>query len=240
MMASFPLFEVASCDDSAQVSRTVNWFIGGSIRRLCRHANAPLGILLANPTSRSRRSVQRTGLWFCLDYRVLGHRGAIRSPFSPKIIWQCNNWYVLNLAKGQAIAVVMMGVLSESGGVPQKQKPLDVDFCRLVTHPKDFRDQRVRVGAHVETAVIEGGTSLQSPSCERYSVELFVPDQIRSHPQEYPGYNTLDDAIVSRGNIGTIGKSITATFTGTITSQHRRLKLTMDEVDDVEVKVKAP
>lgn len=149
---------------------------------------------------------------------------------------------IVDRVRSAPICLFLLLAACFAGSEPQEQKPTDIEFCRLVTHPKDFNGKQVRVMARVETTVIEGGTWLGSPLCEQRSVELIVPDQIRSHPEEYPGYKALADAILFRGNIGTVGKSITATFTGTFTARSRKPKLvlTIGEVHDLDVKLAAP
>jgi len=96
----------------------------------------------------------------------------------------------------------------------QEGKPTETGLCSLVAHPKQFNNKRVRVNARVESAVIEGGIWLEDASCEPHGVELSIPDHIRNHPEEHPDFKALDDAIRLQGNIGTVGKKITATFTG--------------------------
>jgi hypothetical protein len=90
--------------------------------------------------------------------------------------------------------------------------------------------------------VIEGGTWLEDASCEPHGVELSVPDYIRNHPEEHPDFKALDDAIRLQGNIGTVGKKITATFTGEFTSHAKRPKqvLTLEKVENLDVKIEKP
>jgi hypothetical protein len=84
--------------------------------------------------------------------------------------------------------------------------------------------KRVRIRARVDSAVIEGGTWLDDASCKEGGVELKVPDPIRNHEEEHPDFKVLDDAIRLQGNLGTVGKKITATFTGEFTSHSKRPK----------------
>jgi hypothetical protein len=120
-----------------------------------------------------------------------------------------------------------------------QKNPTEADLCSLVAHPKQFQKQLVRVTAQVESAVIEGGTWLQSASCESNGVELIVPDYIRKHPEEHPDFKALDDAVRQQGNIGTVNKKITATFTGTFTTSSKRPKrmLTLEKVENLSVQV---
>lgn len=117
--------------------------------------------------------------------------------------------------------------------------PTEADLCSLVAHPKQFQNQLVRVTAQVESAVIEGGTWLQDASCEPNGVELVVPDYIRKHPEEHPDFKALDDAIRRQGNIGTVNKKITATFTGIFTASKKRPKrtLTLEKIENLSVQV---
>lgn len=113
------------------------------------------------------------------------------------------------------------------------------DLCSLVAHPKRFRNQRVRVTAQVESAVIEGGTWLQGASCGPDGVELVVPDYIRNDPEKHLDFKALDDAIRQQGNLGTVDKKITATFTGVFTAHRKRPKrtLTLERVENLSVQV---
>jgi len=125
----------------------------------------------------------------------------------------------------------------------ERQGLSETHLCALVAHPEQFNKKRVRVHAQVESAVIEGGTWLEDPSCkEDGGVELFVPDPIRNHPAEHPDFKALDDAIRLQGNIGTVGKKITATFTGEFTSHSKRPKrvLTLEKVENLDVKIEKP
>lgn len=135
------------------------------------------------------------------------------------------------------VAVVFLLVSSVALG--QEEKPIVTDLCSLIAHPKQFNKKRVRVNARVESAVIEGGTWLEDASCKPRGVELLVPDTIRTHPEEHPDFKALDDAIRLQGNIGTVGKKITATFTGEFTSHSKSPKrvLTLEKVENLNVKI---
>lgn len=65
---------------------------------------------------------------------------------------------------------------------------------------------------------------MESASCEPDGIELIVPDSIRKHPDEHPDFKAPDDAILRQGNIGTVDKKITATFTGVFTAGKKRPK----------------
>jgi hypothetical protein len=121
----------------------------------------------------------------------------------------------------------------------QEGPPRETDLCTLIAHPKQFSKKRVRVNARVESAVIEGGTWLEDASCEPHGVELLVPDYIRNHPEGHPDFKALDDAIRHQGNLGTVGKKITATFTGEFTSHRKRPKrvLTLEKIENLDVKI---
>lgn len=119
----------------------------------------------------------------------------------------------------------------------QDQKPTQTELCTLIAHPKLFDKKRVKVNARVESAVIEGGTWLEDASCKPHGVELSVPDSIRTHPEDHPDFKALDDAIRLQGNIGTIGKKITATFTGEFSLHSKAPKwvLTLEKVENLNV-----
>jgi hypothetical protein len=136
----------------------------------------------------------------------------------------------------KAILVVVF-LLASSVVLGQEEKPLEADLCSLIAHPKHFNKKRVRVNARVESVVIEGGTWLEDASCKPHGVELSVPKFIRTHPEEHPDFKALDDAIRRQGNIGTVGKKITATFTGefTLHSKRPRLVLTLEKLENLDV-----
>lgn len=117
--------------------------------------------------------------------------------------------------------------------------PTEAELCTLIAHPKQFNKKRVQVNARVESAVIEGGTWLEDASCQPDGVELSVPDYIRNHPEDHPDFKALDDAIRHQGNLGTVGKTITATFIGEFTSHSKRPKrvLTLEKVENLHVKI---
>jgi hypothetical protein len=121
----------------------------------------------------------------------------------------------------------------------QDRKITDTDLCSLIKHPERFNKKRVRVNARVESAVVEGGTWLEDAACGSDGVALSVPDSIRNYPDEHPDFRALDDAIRRQGNIGTVGKKITATFTGKFTLGSKRPKriLTLDKIENLDVKV---
>jgi hypothetical protein len=124
----------------------------------------------------------------------------------------------------------------------QEQHIAETNLCALILHPKQFNKKRVRTRARVESAVIEGGTWLEDDSCKEGGVKLSVPESIRSRPEEHPDFRALDDAIRLQGNIGTVGKRITATFVGEFTSHSERPKrvLTLEKVEDLDVKIEKP
>ena len=148
---------------------------------------------------------------------------------------------IMNLSRFRAqITLVVVGLfLLSCVALGQEEKPLETDVCSLVAHPKQFNKKRVRINARVESAVIEGGTWLEDASCAPHGVELSVPDSIRTHPEEHLDFKALDDAIRLQGNIGTVGKKITATFTGEFTSHSKRPKLilTLEKVENLDVKI---
>ena len=121
----------------------------------------------------------------------------------------------------------------------QTQQISNVDLCALIAHPGQFNQKRVRVRAQVESAVIEGGTWLEDASCKAGGVELSVPDSIRNHPEEHPDFKALDDAIRLEGNIGTVGKKVTATFTGEFARHFKSPKrvLVLEKVENLDVKI---
>jgi len=135
------------------------------------------------------------------------------------------------------VALIVLGSLSCFALA--QTSPTETDLCRLVAHPKQFHNKVVRVTARVESAVIEGGTWLESASCDSSGVELVVPAYIREHPEEHPDFKALDDAIRRQGNIGTVDKEIRATFTGVFTARtgRPRLSLTLEKVENLSVQV---
>jgi hypothetical protein len=118
----------------------------------------------------------------------------------------------------------------------EDSKPIETDLCKIVAHSNQFNKKRVRLKATVESAIIEGGTWLHSDACPAAAIELSVPESIR----ENPAYEALDNAIRHQGNIGTVGKKITAIFTGEFTFHFKRPKhvLTLEKIEDLDVKIK--
>ncbi|HEY1936785.1 MAG TPA: hypothetical protein VGJ33_02505 [Candidatus Angelobacter sp.] len=148
----------------------------------------------------------------------------------------------MKLSRFRARTLVVMVLLLPCVVSGQEEKPIETDLCSLIAHPKQFNKKRVRINARVESAVIEGGTWLEDAACKPHGVELSVPDSIRTHPEEHPDFKALDDAIRLQGNIGTVGKKITATFTGEFTSHSKRPKLvlTIEKVENLDVKIEKP
>ena len=141
------------------------------------------------------------------------------------------------------LALVVVVFLLVPGVVPgQEEKPKETDLCSVIAHPKQFHKKRVKINARVESAVIEGGIWLEDASCKPHGVELSVPDSIRKHPEEHPDFKALDDAILLQGSIGTVGKKITATFTGVFTFHSKRPKLVLilEKVENLDVKIATP
>jgi predicted secreted protein len=123
---------------------------------------------------------------------------------------------------------------------PKEQPPaVDTTLCSLAAHPKMFNNKRVRTSAAVQSSVIEGGTWLIDTSCAGEAVELSIPDQIRNNPEQHQGFKALDDAIRRRGNIGTVGKKITATFIGKFISRSKAPKrtLVLEKVENLRVAI---
>jgi hypothetical protein len=117
------------------------------------------------------------------------------------------------------------------------QRPDTVDICEVVARPEQFNKKQIRVHARIETVVIEGGMWLVGDACPRELVALDVPEAIRRHPEQHPDYAALEDAILKKGNVGTSGKTITATFSGKFTySHHKRPKraLILDGIENLE------
>src|SRR5882762_1263082 len=167
-----------------------------------------------------------------------------RAVGGPNIAAASSVWVLtMNSTRFQArIVVVLAFFLVSCVALGQEDKPMETDLCSLVARPKQFNKKRVRVNARVESAVIEGGTWLEDASCKPHAVELSVPNSIRTHPEEHPDFKALDDAIRLLGNLGTVGKKITATFTGEFTSHSKRprLVLTLEKVEDLDVKIEKP
>lgn len=116
-----------------------------------------------------------------------------------------------------------------------------VTLCELLAHQKQFNHKRVHLRVRVESMVIEGGTWLVDDSCSSRRIELSVPDSIRNHPNEHPDFKALDDAIRLHGNVGTVDKTVAATFTGKFETHSRKpkLQLVLEKVEDLEVKMLA-
>jgi hypothetical protein len=116
----------------------------------------------------------------------------------------------------------------------------DVDICDLTAHADRFNKKQIRVHARLETVVIEGGMWLVGDSCSKEMVGLDVPKSMRRHPEQHPDYAALRDAILKEGNVGTAGKSITATFPGKfVYNRHKRPKRTLllEKIESLETTV---
>ena len=142
---------------------------------------------------------------------------------------------------GVTLGVLMLIVTGPflSSRVALAQEWLDVDICELTAHPNQFNKKQIRVRAQVETVVIEGGKWLAGDACQKELVALDVPDSIRKHPEQHPDYAALEDAILKQGNVGTSGKTITATFSGRFTyARHKRPRraLLLEKVEDLETR----
>jgi hypothetical protein len=132
--------------------------------------------------------------------------------------------------------LILAGPFLPGRAVPAQERQ-DVDICELATHPDQFNKKQIRVRAQVQTIVLEGGMWLVGDACPRELVSLDVPEAIRRHPEQHPDYAALEDAILKKGNLGTSGKTITATFSGKFTySHHKRPKrsLILEGVENLE------
>jgi hypothetical protein len=81
---------------------------------------------------------------------------------------------------------------------------------------------------------------LVGDSCPKGIITLDVPEPIRRHPEQHPDYAALRDAILKEGNVGTAGKSITATFSGKfVYNRHKRPKRTLllEKIENLETTV---
>lgn len=122
------------------------------------------------------------------------------------------------------------------------QERRDVDICELFAHPDQFSKKQIRVRARLETVVIEGGMWLFGDLCPKDGIMLSVPEAIRRHPEEHPDYAALRDAILNRGNVGTVGKSITATFSGEFVYDRRKKPkrtLLLEKIENLETRKSA-
>ena len=141
----------------------------------------------------------------------------------------------------QKIHSILLFLLFAVVSAAPKEQPSAVDttLCSLAAHPKMFNNKRVRTSAAVQSSVIEGGTWLIDTSCAEVAVELSIPDQIRNNPEQHQGFKALDDAIRRRGNIGTVGKKITATFVGKFISRSKPPKrtLVLESVENLRVAI---
>ena len=120
------------------------------------------------------------------------------------------------------------------------QEPQNVDICELTGHPGKFKEKQIRVHARLETVVIEGGMWLVGDSCSKEMVGLDVPESMRRHPEQYPDYAALSDAILRQGGFGTVGKTITATFSGKFTYNRRKKPmrtLLLEKIENLETTV---
>ncbi len=114
------------------------------------------------------------------------------------------------------------------------EQTLDTNICALVAHPKDFNKRTVRVRAQVVSSV--EGTALFADSCRSQGVALWVAKDVRENPDQ----KALDDAIFRQGYVGTVGKKITAVFTGQFLwhpREHPRRVLMVQTVEDLKVEV---
>lgn len=117
------------------------------------------------------------------------------------------------------------------------QHVVDTDICDLAAHPKDFENRTVRVRARVVSSV--EGAALFANSCESHGVALWVPKDARENPDQ----RALDNAVFRQGYVGTVGKRITATFTGQFLWRpwkHPRRVLMAQKVDDLRVEFTEP
>lgn len=132
---------------------------------------------------------------------------------------------------------VLFAVLQVAPVFGVDERVIDTDICALTAHPKYFANKTVRVRARVVSSV--EGTALFADSCEPRGVALWVPKDAReNHDQK-----ALDDAIFRKGYVGTVGKKITATFTGQFLwrpRKHPRRVLMAEKVEDLRVEFTKP
>jgi|SRR5690242_10265888 len=117
------------------------------------------------------------------------------------------------------------------------QGPDAIDICEVVARSDQFNKKQVRVRAKLQTVVVEGGMWLVGDPCPGDLIALEVPEAIRKHPEQHPDYAALEDAILKQGNVGTVGKNITATFSGKfVYASKKRPKrvLILDRVENLE------
>src|SRR5262249_16052265 len=116
------------------------------------------------------------------------------------------------------------------------QQVVDTDICTLVARPKDFNKKTVRVRAQVESGV--EAIALVADSCTK-GIALRVAKGARDSPDQ----KALDDAIFRQGYVGTVGKKITAVFTGQFLWQrrgHPKRVLVAQKVEDLKVELTKP
>jgi hypothetical protein len=86
------------------------------------------------------------------------------------------------------------------------------------------------------------GASLLDNRCA-HGVDLWIADSARDNPD----FKALDDIVVRQGNLGTVGKTIIGTFTGTflrsqeVPGTHRKaMVLQADRVENLDVNYEKP
>lgn len=112
-------------------------------------------------------------------------------------------------------------------------KPKATNLCAIAAHPGDFDHKAVQVHAVIESDGIEH-TGLIDESCSSKGMALSIPDKVANHPD----VKRLIDAIFRDGQVGTIGKRITATVSGTFLSRpdgRPSRELVLESVSDLKV-----
>lgn len=107
--------------------------------------------------------------------------------------------------------IAILGIASCSAAAV---KPRATDLCTLVSRPAEFDHQVVQVRATVQSDGIEH-TGLIDDACQGKGVALSISNESAARPD----VKQLVDAIFHQGRMGTIGKHITATVSGTFLSR---------------------
>lgn len=129
--------------------------------------------------------------------------------------------------------VVFAAVFLDSACVAATRKPVAMNLCTLATHAKQFDHKLVRVQGVVRSDGIEH-TALLDESCPTKAAAL----SISYEDDAPPGAKGLFNAIYRDGQIGTIGKHITAVITGVFLSHPGKRpprELVVKSVSDLKV-----
>lgn len=111
----------------------------------------------------------------------------------------------------------------------------NITVCDLANHPHQHQSHRVQVSGEVN-----GGLDrllLSDQSCPNKPIALSISNDVASKPHVAP----LWSAIYREGNIGTVGKHIRATVSGTFGYEQKEWPggiLTVEDVGELDVRTK--